>query len=156
MIENQKQFLSTDIINNKNNINFDDNSEINDIIIYKVNSKINKCFNKKKLFYLTFLGRIIMTIYSFYALFFIFNIIIQYIILIPGIISNIQNNIVQIILDIINFIFGIYISNILIIPIYEFFSFPFLRYYNPFAHLESFLQIIDIIGERRNIKDKSN
>ena len=35
-------------------------------------------------FALTFIGRILMTLYSFHGLFFIYNFIIQFIILIPG------------------------------------------------------------------------
>ena len=126
----------------------------NDIYINK-NSEI-KNLKDKLFFYITFLGRIIITIYSFYGAFFIINFIFQYILLIPGFIYEVENTTYHILLFIIYFFFSIYTSNILIIPIYEFLTFPFLRYNNPMAHFHSFFIFIDLITEKNDIRKISD
>ena len=93
------------------------------------------------LFGITYIGRLIMTIYSFHGLFFIYNFIIQYIILIPGLLYEIKDPTGRLILSLIYIIFAISSSNILVIPTYEFMTFPFLMYKNPLAHLQSFYYI---------------
>ena len=92
-------------------------------------------------FGLTLPGRVIMTLYSFHGLFFIYNLIIQYIILIPGLLYNIKSFGYGVFLSIIYIVFAISSSNILIIPSFEFLSFPFLLYRNPKCHIVSFIYI---------------
>ena len=92
-------------------------------------------------FGLTLPGRIIFTLYSFHGLFFIYNIIIQYIILIPSLLYSIENFTQGIILSVIYLIFAISCANILIIPSFEFLNFPFLSYRNPKCHILSFKYI---------------
>ena len=90
---------------------------------------------------ITYIGRLIMTIYSFHGLFFIYNIIIQYIILIPGLLYEIDYPFIRLLLSIFYIIFAISSANILIIPTHEFLTFPFLLYKNPLCHLQSFYYI---------------
>ena len=97
--------------------------------------------DRDMLFGITYIGRLIMTIYSFHGLFFIYNFIIQYIILIPGLLYEIKDPTGRLILSLIYIIFAISSSNILVIPTYEFMTFPFLMYKNPLAHLQSFYYI---------------
>ena len=92
---------------------------------------------------ITFLGRIIFALYSFHGLFFIYNFIIQYIILVPGILYDFDSKIAQFSLGCIYLLFAVCTSNILVIPTFEFFNFPFLHYRNPFAHFQSFYYIIE-------------
>ena len=49
--------------------------------------------NKNLSFGLTFFGRLVMTYYSFHGLFFIYNLIIQYIILMPGLLYDIETGV---------------------------------------------------------------
>ena len=97
--------------------------------------------NKDFLWVISFPGRLIMISYSLHGLFFIINIIIQYIILIPGILYDIDNAFYRIIFSGIYLIFAISSSNILVIPLYDFFTFPFLKYENPLSHILSFIYI---------------
>ena len=92
-------------------------------------------------FGITLPGRIILTLYSFHGLFFIYNIIIQYIILIPGLLYRVDGSIKSILLSVVFVIFAVSSSNILIIPTFEFLSFPFLMYRNPKCNIFSFFYI---------------
>ena len=92
---------------------------------------------------ITYLGRIVITLYTFHGLFFIYNIIFQYIILFAGLLFDINGNkFSQIILALIYILFSFSVGNILVIPTYEFLTFPFMTYRNPFVHLMSFAYII--------------
>ena len=77
---------------------------------------------------LTFFGRLLMTIYSIHGLFFIYSIIIQYILYFPGFLFQIDSGLLKFIFSIIYIVFSISCSNILVIPTYEFFTFPFIKY----------------------------
>ena len=99
-----------------------------------INKKID--FRNEVIFAITFLGRIIMTLYSFHGLFFIYNFIIQYIILVPGILYEINIGFFQVLFGLIYVIFAISTSNVLVIPTYEFFLFPFLTFKNPLYHFK--------------------
>ena len=92
---------------------------------------------------LTFLGRLLMTVYSIHGLFFIYSIIIQYILYFPGFLFQIKSVLLKIIFSIIYIAFSISCSNILVIPTYEFFTFPFIKYINPFGHFISFIYIFN-------------
>ena len=109
------------------------------------------------LFGMTYIGRLIMTIYSFHGLFFIYNIIIQYIILIPGLLYEIKEPAGRLILSFIYIIFAISSANILVIPTHEFLSFPFLVYKNPLCHIQSFYYIFREIpcDTRKLTKEKT-
>ena len=109
------------------------------------------------LFGMTYIGRLIMTIYSFHGLFFIYNIIIQYIILIPGLLYEIKAPAGRLILSFIYIIFAISSANILVIPTHEFLSFPFLVYKNPLCHIQSFYYIFREIpcDTRKLTKEKT-
>ena len=91
---------------------------------------------------ITFLGRVILTLYSFHGLFFVYNIIFQYIILFAGVLYDIKGVFFQIIMALIYILFSLSAGNILVIPTYEFLTLPFLNYKNPFVHLQSFVYII--------------
>ena len=54
---------------------------------------------------LTYLGRIILTLYSFHGLFFVYNIIFQYVILFAAVLYDIKNMFLRIIMTFIYFIF---------------------------------------------------
>ena len=102
----------------------------------------------------TILGRIVMTLYSFHGLFFIYNIIIQYIILVPGILYNIDSFGVKIFVGIIYILFAACASNVLVIPTYEFLLLPYLHYTNPFYHLQSFRRVINIVEKELDKEDE--
>lgn len=93
-------------------------------------------------FGITFFGRLIFTFYSFHGLLFVYNFVAQYILYVPGILILVDNFFVKICLAIISLSFGLCANNILVIPVYECFTFPFLKYTNPLAHLMSFGYII--------------
>ena len=90
-----------------------------------INKKVN--IENEIFFAITFIGRLVMTLYSFHGLFFIYNFIIQYIILVPGILYEINSKFLQFLLGFIYIIFAICISNVLVIPTYEFLLFPYLK-----------------------------
>ena len=105
------------------------------------------------LFGLSIPGRIIITLYTFHGLFFIYSLVIQYIILIPSLLYTIElNTVLKILISLFYLIFSISSSNILIIPSFEFLSFPFLLHRNPFSHLISFLYI----NKENDFKKKKN
>ena len=91
---------------------------------------------------LTYLGRIILTLYSFHGLFFVYNIIFQYIILFAAVLYDIKNMFLRIIMTFIYILFSFSAGNILVIPTYDFLLFPFMSYRNPFIHLQSFTYIV--------------
>lgn len=107
-----------------------------------------KIFGDEVKFAITFLGRIIITIYSFHGLFFIYNFIVQYIIVFPGILYAIDNFVGQLAVSVIYFFFALCVSNILVIPTYDFLLFQFLNYKNPLFHFESFSRIVNIIENK--------
>ena len=85
-------------------------------------------------------GRILFTLYSIHGVFFIYNFVIQYIIMFPSVLySNEMSNAAGFFFSCIYALFAINTSNLLLIPTYEFFSFPFLLYKQPFAHIISFI-----------------
>ena len=97
------------------------------------------------LYGLTFFGRLIMTLYSFHAMLFIYNFVIELILLIPETLYLTDSIIAQIVIIIIFLLFSVFASSILVIPTYEVFLFPFLRYRNVLAHLESLKNTMNII-----------
>ena len=101
-------------------------------------------------FALTFIGRIIMTLYSFHGLFFIYNFIIQFIILIPGRLYDLNSVAVQWIFGILYILFSMAASNVLVIPTYEFFLFPYLNFRYPFAHLHSLIRVKYVINDEKD------
>ena len=144
-------------MNNNLKENFNDNNKIiddNEKLEIKLNSQdcIDNRLGGDIMYAFTFLGRIIFTLYSFHGLFFIYNFIIQYIILVPGILYDIESTAVQFTLGLIYLIFSVCTSDILVIPSFEFFSFPFLYYRNPFAHFQSFYYIFE--DKEFNIEEK--
>ena len=110
----------------------------------------NSC-GEEVLYAITLVGRLIMTFYSFHALFFIYNFIIQFIMLIPEILYSTDYVFLQAIIIIVYLFFAILASNILIIPTYEFLLFSFLRYRNVLAHVQSLRITMNIIN--KNDKD---
>ena len=106
----------------------------------------------------TYLGRIILTLYTFHGLFFIYNCIFQYIILFAGVLYDIDNLFLQILFALIYILFSLSAGNILVIPTYEFLTFPFMSYRNPFIHLMSFSYIIKNVkfDTEKALKKNSN
>ena len=99
------------------------------------------------LYGLSLFGRLIFTLYSLHGLFFIYNLIIQFLVAFPSLVyAGIIPKWAEIPFFIFYIVYAVNSSNILVIPTFEFFSFPFLNYKQPFAH------IISII---LNIKDKT-
>jgi len=119
--------------------------------------KSEKRCGDEVIFAITFIGRIIVTIYSFHGLFFIYNFIIQYIILFPGILYEIKYTLLQILFGTLIYIpFALFVSNVLVIPTYDLLLFPFLHYKNPLYHFESFSRIIYIIENQLEKEDESD
>ena len=112
-----------------------------------INKKVN--IENEIFFAITFIGRLVMTLYSFHGLFFIYNFIIQYIILVPGILYEINSKFLQFLLGFIYIIFAICISNVLVIPTYEFLLFPYLNFKNPLYHLKSIIRVRYIIENKK-------
>ena len=106
-----------------------------------INQRCNRCTGDVMLG-ITYLGRIILTLYTFHGLFFVYNCIFQYIILFAGVLYDIDNLFLQILMALIYILFSLSAGNILVIPTYEFMTFPFMSYRNPFIHLMSFSYII--------------
>ena len=101
-------------------------------------------------FALTFVGRIIMTLYSFHGLFFIYNFIIQFILLIPSRLYDMDSLALQIIFGIFYILFSSAASNVLVIPTYDFFLFPFLNFVNPLAHLHSIVRAKYVMNDEKD------
>jgi len=109
-------------------------------------------------FGVTLIGRIIMTIYSLNGLFYLYNLLIQFIILVPALVYETDNALCHVIIWSLYFFFGIFTSNILIIPAYDFLLLPYLKFRNPFYHLESLFRVkycIDNKNNNINMNDKS-
>ena len=68
--------------------------------------------------------------------------IVQDILIFPGILYDMEK-LMWIPFYILYIIFIWYASKLIIIPTYEFINFPFLKYYNPFCHLNSFRYLIN-------------
>ena len=107
----------------------------------------NEGASSKDIWYrLTIIGRIIMTLYSFQALFFLYNFIINFIFLPIGMLFFTES-LVNVYLGLLLQIFFTFLCyDILIIPTYEFLIFSFLSYNNIFAHLESIILTSCIIN----------
>ena len=105
-------------------------------------------------FALTFLGRVVMTIYSFHGLFFIYNFVIQFIILIPGRLYDLDSVVIQVIFGLLYILFASATSNVLVIPTYELLLFPFLNFRNPLAHLHSLVRVKYVIDNDRKKLEK--
>ena len=116
----------------------------------------NKVKSRKDFFYgFAIIGRIIFTLYSLHGLFFIYNLAIQYLILFPSLLYTGEiPGWARIPFIIIYILFSITSSNLLVIPTYEFFSFPFLFYKEPLAHIYSFYYIYK--EEKYTIDDARN
>ena len=143
MSEFGEQFLE-----NKNSIN-SDNSSQDQTKQGKKEKKHRTIFHCEEeiLYGITFPGRVIMTFYSFHGLFFMLNFLIQYIILVPGLLYEIESTFLQGFLSFLYIILALFYSNLFIIPTYELLSFPFLRYRNVLAHLESLAIMKNIIED---------
>ena len=100
-------------------------------------------------FGLTFLGRLVMTLYSLHGLFFIYNFIIQFIILIPGRLYDLKSIGLQWVFGLLFILFAMVSSNVLIIPTYDFLLFPYLRFRNPLAHLHSLIRAKLVIDDNK-------
>ena len=87
---------------------------------------------------LSYSGRIINTFLSLEVIFFFFNFAIQSILLFPPLLYDIENIILKIIFYPLFFLYIIFSPIILVIPIYEFISFPYLCHKEPFLHLRTF------------------
>ena len=118
------------------------NANQNDRIIFKCGEEI--------IYGITFIGRIIISLYSFHGLFFMLNFLVQFIILVPGVLYEINSTFGQIFLSVVYIIFALFSSTLLIIPIYELLLFPFLRYRNVLVHLESLAIVKNIIDDNDN------
>ena len=130
--ENNSQFIKKRDINKYNNLYYiyiwqiktrtiDDNRSFKK----EYNFKLNISCGEEIFYGLTFFGRLIMTIFSINGVFFIYNLIIQFILLIPGLLSENDHILVQLTIAALYIIFSILITNVLIIPAYEFFLFSF-------------------------------
>ena len=118
-----------------------------------------KCinFDNDIIFAFTFLGRFLITIYSFHGIFFIYNFIFQNLALLAIILYSFDKIILRLLAVVVYISLAALTSNVLVIPIFDFLSFPFLRFKNPLSHLETF----NYINERKkfnskDIKEKNN
>ena len=105
---------------------------------------------------LSLFGRFLMTIFSLDVLFFLYNLVVQAILLFPGLLYDMTHKGWRNTFYFLYGIFTIFSASILIIPTYEFFSFSFLRFENPFIHLISFRYILndDEFDKYKNKKNK--
>lgn len=110
--------------------------------------------NSKSVLLLSYSGRIIYTILSLEVIFFFFNIAIQSILLFPPILYDIESIILKIIFYPLFFLFLLFSHIILVIPTYEFISFPYLFYNNPYLHLKTFIYINSDDEYNVNVYDK--
>ena len=120
-----------------------DNDEQNKINIPNQKSMVEKIYNDNQniAFGLSFLGRIIMTFYSLHGLFFCYDLILEYILLIPSFLFRIQNWFGKFCLSLVYIFYSLCLSSILVIPTFEFLTFPYLKYPNSLSHLISFIYI---------------
>ena len=131
--------------------NSDPKIPINEVNEDEKNNEIQKNAEKNKnqsyedlIFGLALPGRIIFTLYSLHGFFFIYNIIVQYIIFFPSLLfTETIPKMIQLPFSILYILFAINLSNILVIPTFEFFSFPFLLYREPLSHILSFKYIYE-------------
>lgn len=93
----------------------------------------------------SYLGRFILTFYSFYAIIILVGIILQYILVVGGLLFVFQNKVAIFFYSILFIFFCFFMSNVLIIPLWEFTYFPYLTQIN-YEH--------NIINLWRNILDK--
>ena len=136
----KEQQEKVDIKQNENEGNNQNVQEVqNDCFLKTSTNYFDK--NENLSFGLTFIGRLCMTLYSFHGLFFIYNIIILYIVIIPGFLFETESLFWKIVLSAIFICFAFSCSNLLLIPTFEFLTFPYLKYKNPFSHLLSFYYI---------------
>ena len=135
-------------IRETSNLKTKDNTNEDDDIFKKKDCKFGFCCqycSEDIMFGITFPGRMIMTLYSFQALFFIYNFIINFIFLLPGMLYFTNDIIVITLVFLVYAFFASLCSNILIIPTYECLLFGFLRIKNVLAHLESLKITMNII-----------
>lgn len=141
--------MAEDDYNSLNLPNDKDQNEPKEANTNQNDRKIFKC-GEEVTYGITFIARIIISLYSFHGLFFMLNFLVQFIILVPGVLYEINSTSGQIILSIIYIFFSLFASTLLIIPTYELLQFPFLRYRNVLAHLESLAIVKNIIGDDDN------
>ena len=129
--------------------------EENEIVLNKKDCLCKNCCqycSEDIMFGFTFPGRLIMTFYSFQALFFLYNFILNFIFLLPGMLYYTDNSLVIILVILFYLFFASLCSNILIIPTYELLLFPFLRFKNILAHLDSIKAVMMIIHGEKEIE----
>ena len=149
-----KENLQEPLHNQNKNENTENKGEMDN---KKKEEKVEEINQKEKskwdfLYGASLFGRIIYTLYSLHGLFFIYNFIIQYIIVFPSLVyTDFISNWARIPFFLIYILFAINSSNILVIPTFEFFSFPFLYYKQPFAHIISFVTTYK--QQKYNIED---
>ena len=114
------------------------------------------CCSEDICYGLTFLGRLVLTLYSFQALFFLYNFIINYILLLPGMLYFTDNSAVIFLVFLVYVFFAGFCSNLLIIPTYELLQFNFLRYKNCLCHLQSLRITKNIIHGNDSSDEKIN
>ena len=132
-IEDEKKNYEIEEIENKYNFR---NYERKDSLVERLFEN-----NQNISFGLSFLGRIIMTFYSLHGLFFCYNLVLEYFLLIPRFLFSINNSFGKFFLSIIYICYSLCLSNILVIPTFEFLTFPYLKYPNSLSHLISFIYI---------------
>ena len=148
--------LNSNLINtqNKEKTN-EDKKEKKEEDNINIQENINKIKKKSRVDFwygFSLFGRLLFTIYSLHGVFFIYNFIIQYIIMFPSLLySNDMSLVGGFFFSVPYALFAINTSNLLLIPTYEFFSFPFLFYKQPFAHIISF--IYTHRGEKYSFED---
>ena len=141
--------------------NRESSSKQNNIENNKVedNIRIRCCgmkFSENILHGITFPARLIMTLYSFQALFFLYNCIINFIFLLPGMLYFNDSYSILFLVFFVYIFFASFCSNILIIPTYELLLFNFLRHKNVLTHLQSLRITINIIHNKYCKDDEIN
>ena len=101
-------------------------------------SNVQNCLYGFSLF-----GKFLLTIFSVDVLFFCYNLVVQAILLIPGLLYDMTYIGRRNFFIFLYSIFTIFSASILIVPTYEFCSFNFLSSKNPFIHLISFMYILN-------------
>ena len=135
--ENEENIKENEENIKENEENIKENEEKNVIGDYCISFNCN--IDVK--FAFTFLGRLIITIYSFHGLFFLYNFIFQNLALVALLFFYWDHIACQIFVTIFNIFIAILTSNVLVVPTFDFLSFPFLKPRNPLSHFYTFNQI---------------
>lgn len=127
------------------------NAEVEDIF---ESNKDEEDLNKVEiiLFNASLIGRILLTIYSFYSFIIVLGALLQYLVIIAGILFTLDSKVSCVFYSIFFCVFCFYFSNIIIVGIWDFVCFPYLNDYNFFHNTINIWR--DILGIDIKVKNR--